>query len=161
MYTQNQHAGFPIWSIFWKELVAVAKFDHLLYWDIMCALRHIVGQVLFCVNIRNGWNNVCNNCFNYSYLCLIKLRVIWINSDFEFQIYQVTYKILILLYYTLFRRWDLFRGSCLQVLVIGWVGPTVLHVRERSLEGKLDRYEQYQRSFFKFQAVLSLYAWYI
>ena len=82
--------------------VFVTKFDYLLYWDITGAPRHIAGQALFCVNIGNGWNNVCNNCFNYSYLYWVKWRLFWINSDFELQIYQVTYRILVLLYYTLY-----------------------------------------------------------
>ena len=117
--------------VYTKSIYACAtKFDYLLYWDITGAPCHIAGQALFCVNIGNGLNNVCNNRFNYNYLYWIKLRVIWRNSGFEPQIYQVTYKILVLLYYTLFRRWDLFRDSCLQVLATGWVGPTVLRGRE-------------------------------
>ena len=140
------------WAITQNTLanVFVTKFDYLLYWDITGAPRHIAGQALFCVNIGNEWNNVCNNCFNYSYLYWVKWRLFWINSDFELQIYQVTYRILVLLYYTLFRRWDLFRRSCLQVLATGWVDPIVLlRQRERSLEGKthIDRYEQCQSSY--------------
>ena len=29
---------------------------------------------------------MCNNCFNYNYLYWVELRVIRINSDFEFQL---------------------------------------------------------------------------
>ena len=114
-----------------QELLPVTKFGYLLYWDIMGAPRHIPGQALFCVNIGNGWNSVCNNCFNYSNLCWVKLWVIWINSEFEFK------------YIRLIRRWDLLRSS-FRVLATGWVSPTVL--RERSLEGKthVHSYEQYQ-----------------
>ena len=91
--------------------------------------RDITGATLFCVNIGNGWNNVYENCLYYSYLYWVKLSVIWISSDFQFLKYQVTYKVLTFLYYTLFRRWDLLRGSCLQVLPTGWVAPTVLRER--------------------------------
>ena len=64
--------------------IIVTKFGYLLYWDITGAPRHIPGQALFCVNIENGWNSVCNNCFNYSNLYWVKW-VIWINSEFEFK----------------------------------------------------------------------------
>ena len=129
--------------------------EYLLYWDITGAL--------LCVHIGNEWNNVCNNSFNYNNLYWVIPKVIWINSDFEFQIYPVTYKILVLLSYTLSRRWDLFRGSCLQALVTGWVGPTVQRENERSLEDKIHvgRYEQYHFFSGKFQAVLSFYVWHI
>ena len=68
-----------------QELLPVTKFGYLLYWDIMGAPRHIPGQALLCVNIGNGWNSVCNNCFNYSNLYWVKFWVIWINSEFEFK----------------------------------------------------------------------------
>ena len=123
-----EHLGFILNSIDMTVSI-VTKFDYLLYWEITGAPRHIVGQALSCVNIGNGWNNVCNNCFNYSYLYWVKSKVIWINSDFDFKIYQVTCKILVLLYCTLFRRWDIIRGSCLQVLATGWVGSPVLRER--------------------------------
>ena len=77
-----------VWRHYLKSLFEgniVTKFGYLLYWDIMGAPRHIPGQALFCVNIGNGWNSVCNNCFNYSNLYWVKLWVIWINSEFEFK----------------------------------------------------------------------------
>ena len=104
---------------------------------------HIPGQALFCVNIGNGWNSVWYNCFNYSNLYLVKLWVIWIDSDFEFK-----YIRLIIRYWFRSTRHylgdEIYSGARLQVLATGWVSPTVL--RERSLEGKthVDRYEQYQ-----------------
>ena len=121
----------------------VTKFGYLQYWDITGAPRHIPGQALFCVNIGNGWNSVCNNCFNYSNLYWVKLWAIWINSDFEFK-----YIRLIIRYWfcsTIHYLGDeIYSGARLQVLATGWVSPTVL--RERSLEGKthVDRYGQYQ-----------------
>ena len=124
-------------------ILVVTKFGYLLYWDITRAPRHIPGQALFCVNIGNGWNSVCNNCFNYSNLYWVKLWVIWINSDFEFK-----YIRLIIRYWfcsTIHYLGDeIYSRARLQLLATGWVSPIVL--RERSLEGKthVDRYEQYQ-----------------
>ena len=121
----------------------VTKFGYLLYWDITGAPRRIPGQALFCVNIGNVWNSVCNNCFNYSNLYWVKLWIIWINSDFEFK-----YIRLIIRYWfcsTIHYLGDeIYSGARLQVLATGWISPTVL--RERSLEGKthVDRYEQYK-----------------
>ena len=125
------------------SMTIVTKFGYLLYWDITGAPRHIPGQALFCVNIGNGWNCVCNNCFNYSNLYWVKLWVIWINSDFEFKYIRL-----------IIRYWfcstihylgdDIYSRARLQVLATGWVSPTV--GRQRSLEGKthVDKYEQYQ-----------------
>ena len=96
---------------FSQKYQCVTKFSYLLYWDIKGAPRHIPGQALFCVNIGNGWNIVCNNCFNYSNLYWVKLWVIWIHSDFEFKYIRLIIRYWFLLYYTLFRRWDLFRSS--------------------------------------------------
>ena len=123
---------------------AVTKFGNLLYWDKTGAPRHIPGQALFCVNIGNGWNNVCSNCFSYSNLYWVKLWVIWINSDFELK-----YIRLIIRYWfcsTIYYLGDeIYSGARLQVLATGWVSPTVL--RERSFEGKthVDRYVIYRQ----------------
>ena len=59
---------------------------------------------------------------------------------FRVQIYQINYKILVLLYYTLLED-EIYSRARLQVLATGWVSSTVL--RERSLEGKthVDRYK--------------------
>ena len=72
-------------DIHWWPVMVVTQFGYLLYWDITGAPRHIPGQALFCVNIGNRWNSVCNNCFNYSNLYWVKSWVIWINSEFEFK----------------------------------------------------------------------------
>ena len=72
-------------SIIIMIVIIVTKFGYLLYWDIMGAPRHIPGQALFCVNLGNGWNSVCNNCFNNNNLYWVELWVIWINSEFEFK----------------------------------------------------------------------------
>ena len=56
----------PVLSLVLQNLII------LLYWDITNPPHHITGKALFCVNIRNGWNNVYNNYFNYSYC-------VWLN----------------------------------------------------------------------------------
>ena len=86
---------------------------------------------------------ICINSSTCSNSYWVKLWVIWINSDFEFQ-----YIRLIIRYWfcsTIHYLGDeIYSGARLQVLATGWVSPTVL--RERSLESKthVDRYEQYQ-----------------